>query len=391
MAMLDPLSADARRLDGAKNSGNANMQIAAKNSFLVTDFPSSKSGIRCFSNCPKLYQQLAVSLIVKGANERASRDLGNKLVAIAEYAYPIQDNEALEEAALLMMALPLAGGYRIIGAYYLGLCAIRTLDFAEARRILSYVASCSIPTYRARALNSLGRVYLREGNVPLALESTLESTRIASSGGVLDTMPLMVAQLNLAIIDSVVGNHKRSLRDLEDLFPIVETMGLSYPQEYFSYFNSLALEMGEAGRFQEARNVIDRVLRSPIAHAYPDWFATRDEIIEKEGRAPGKFVAFGTTAFEPDNVLHLPAPTESVGSLPPASTGRGATILKFKKPKGWKGTSMAAPKESGEQGNPKGLNRKQKVIKIVDIVTRDLTEEQLQRILDSITKIASEK
>ena len=54
----------------------------------------------------------------------------------------------------------------------------------------------------------------------------------------------------------------------------------SQPHLYFVYLNSLAVELGEAGRKYEARNIIRHVIASPFAFAYPEWRETGEDLRE---------------------------------------------------------------------------------------------------------------
>src|SRR5579862_5955933 len=144
-------------LDCANKNGRAKMQTATKNSLLTIENSSRQNfGIRCFPNYPKLYQQLALSLIANRKDQQVLRCLGKKLVAIGQHAYSIRDTETLREAASLLSTLP-DHGHRTTGLYYRGLCALRDEECPEARRLFSQVIECGSPTDRAKAFVSLGR------------------------------------------------------------------------------------------------------------------------------------------------------------------------------------------------------------------------------------------
>jgi tetratricopeptide (TPR) repeat protein len=397
-ATVDTEGADAcLPPDGEKKSGNAKMHRATNNSFLVTERSSKEFiGITSLPNCPRLYQELAFSLILERSKHESFTRFGNMLVAAAEYAYPIYDNESLKEAALLLTTLPLPNSYRNTGLYYQGLCAVRQRDYRQARAIFNTLVERGDPTNRARALISLGTIYHALGDLENGLGGYLEAMRALTLDDCHNPLPFILAKLNIAIHDSDVGNHRQSLQSLEGIFPIVQMMGPRHPQEYYSFLNGLAVELGEAGRFEEARNVIKLVLRSPIAHAYPQWFATRDEIIEKEGRASRSKVVIWRGTAAPNNILHLPAPAPEAGpelveSPPDLSPRIRARILKFKNSKKRTGIGMARSKDSEPEEPAKQLSRKQKVIRIVELVTNNLTDKQLDQILDAIEDIAPEK
>jgi tetratricopeptide (TPR) repeat protein len=372
------------------------MQTAANKSFLDTIFSSKENlGIRCFPNYPKLYQQLAFGLIVNRATEHAARIWGGKLVAVAEHAYPIQDNETLKEAAELLVALPAQAGYRGMAYYYRGLYALRQREYDRAHVLFSRVIEQGSPAYRSRALVSLGRVYLREGDLEASRAATLEAARLASDH-CRSALAAVTTGVNIAILDSISGDHRRALESLETLFPVAQMMGPQHPHEYYSYLNSLAVEMGEAGRFEEAGNIIGMVLRSPIALHYPELYETRDEIVKKAGRATWSVAAIGQTAFRPDNLLQLPAASERdvchiENPFSNPSTGLPARVLKFKTSR--KRIRAEATPGSGSDSDAtlKPLSKKQKVIRIVDLITNNLTDDQLDKILSYVVTVAPDK
>ena len=60
------------------------------------------------------------------------------------------------------------------------------------------------------------------------------------------------ASTGVAIVKSFEGFHRSALTDLEKLIPILR---YAEPQVYYAVLNSYAVELDEAGRKDEARNV----------------------------------------------------------------------------------------------------------------------------------------
>jgi tetratricopeptide (TPR) repeat protein len=379
--------------ESAKKSGKAKMQITTKSSFLVTEFSSRKFvEIPTVQNWHTLYQHLGVSLLLNSANAEVMAHLGNQLMAIAEHAYPIHDNETLKEAARLLMTLPLSGEFRTAGNYYMGLYAVRQGSHEQARSIFENVIRLAAPDLKARALVSFGSVYQSEGDLESALRISFDAANAASLNDCRSPVPFVMAMTNIAIIHSVQGDGRQALEALESIYPLAQLIGHHYPQQYYTYFNRLAVELGEAGRFEEAANVINRVLRSPIARAYPAWFETRQEIIEKAGRASRSRVVILRTRLrkrtDRENILYLADSNHRRRVEPEASSNldiqqRTGRVLKFRKAK--KPTAF----EALRQADPSQLNRKQKIIRIVDLITGDLSNEKLDKILNSVIIIAS--
>ncbi len=80
---------------------------------------------------------------------------------------------------------------------------------------------------------------------------------------------------NYLISNVLEGFHKQSWKDLERITPLVR---YSPPIERFQYLNSLAVELTEVGRIEEASNISRIVLASPFAFAYPEWRETGQEL-----------------------------------------------------------------------------------------------------------------
>ncbi|HXU36432.1 MAG TPA: hypothetical protein VN937_08720 [Blastocatellia bacterium] len=114
----------------------------------------------------------------------------------------------------------------------------------------------------------------------------------------------------VAVINSEEGNHVGAVRLLEGLFPLARTMGRWQPHIYYDYMNSLAVELCEVGRLEEARNICQIVLASPLAPAYPEWRETNDEITLRSRRASRSVVAISQWNPESENQV-----TSETGNL----------------------------------------------------------------------------
>ncbi|MGH9763129.1 MAG: hypothetical protein ACREAC_20070 [Blastocatellia bacterium] len=54
-----------------------------------------------------------------------------------------------------------------------------------------------------------------------------------------------------------------------------------YPADFYDLLNSIAIEVGELGRVDEAQRIIDRVLSTPFAKNCPHWLDTKVELASK--------------------------------------------------------------------------------------------------------------
>ena len=196
--------------------------------------------------------------------------------------------DVVELASQIMLALPLSSQLRNVARHYQALCAKRKGDYEGARYLLERVVEEATPEYRARALQVIGLTYHACGEINDALSFYLTAGKTA-----IDCAPLTLAQSQqmIAVVRSLHGDHRQALNDLERLYPLARAIGKHYPAFYYDYLNSLAVEMGEVGRIEEARNVCRITLASPLAAAYPNWLETRDEIEAKRNTVTPSIVA----------------------------------------------------------------------------------------------------
>lgn len=214
--------------------------------------------------------------------------LGRQLVAIASQAYLARQIDAVEEAAQLMLALPIAGRLENIARYYRALCRWQQGDVDNARQSLERVVEKATPQYRARALQVIGLTYQARGDVDAALPFYVAAGKAAADCHLLT---LAQSQQMISVVCSIHGDHARALEHLEKQFPLVRAVGKHYPAAYYTFLNHFAVELNEVGRVAEAEAALSIALASPFATAYPEWSETRDEIAAKRKSASPSVVA----------------------------------------------------------------------------------------------------
>jgi hypothetical protein len=146
------------------------------------------------------------------------------------------------------------------------------------------------PQYKVRALQAIGATYYEQGEVDAALPFYIAARKAAVG---CDLMTLIESQRMIAVVRSIHGDHKQALKDIENLFPLVRVVAKRYAPLYYSFLNSLAVELGEVGRADEAQAVCAITLASPFAQAYPEWSETRDELEAKRAHVTPSVVAIG--------------------------------------------------------------------------------------------------
>jgi tetratricopeptide (TPR) repeat protein len=234
------------------------------------------------------------------------KELGNELIRIAEYQQAFRRYDVVNEVAQILINLPLEN-YKTIGQYYLGLCEYRTgIDPID---IFEHVAETAPSKYRVLAMHSLAAIGTRKEDHDFQLFWLLESLKIA---------PSIQAFRGVAILKAIEGNHRAAIKDFEKYLHLSR---YAEPLVYYDFLNSYAVELGEAGRKDEARNIIKHVLASPFASAYPEWQDTARDL-----REPNRsFVAFPFVeskfvkiepAAHPSSIETQPEPPTKVLAFP---------------------------------------------------------------------------
>jgi hypothetical protein len=84
-----------------------------------------------------------------------------------------------------------------------------------------------------------------------------------------------------------------------------------------------AVELGEVGRSKEALEICRITLASPFAFAYPEWLATRDDLIMRGGyRIPRPFKAVEPHRVQPADVVSLPIGEKTSSNSPVDEPGK---------------------------------------------------------------------
>jgi hypothetical protein len=207
-----------------------------------------------------------------------------------------------------------------------------------------------------------------------------------------DPLTLFQTQKNIAILKSVEGDHRGALADLERLSPLARLIAPWYPHEYYDYLNSLAVDLGEVGRSQEALRASRIALESPYASAYPEWRETWQDIQARGCRASRSVVAFTQGALKTENVLRLPAPERgySFGRADASHNAlqQSARVLDYVE---WKNKMVKEPNGTPQDDkSSNALDDREKMLKIIQLVSQpDRTDQELREILEAVEKIVS--
>jgi tetratricopeptide (TPR) repeat protein len=353
------------------------MQTAAGSNLVLTDFFSLKglSGVYP-RNQGALYQQIFSEIFKRRARKETVSRLAQLLAETAHQAYDLRQLDTVWEASQMLLALPVSEQLKQVGTYYQAKCLRHKGQVNEACAMLERVADKAPLRYRARAVQLLAMTRHAQSDFDSALPLYYEACDIAASNEWCDPLTTITASQNIAVLKSMNSDHRAALADLEKLFPLVRA--IPEPYKYYHYLNSLAVELGEVGRIEEAQNISNIVLASPYAFAYPEWRETEQDLALRGYKSRSSVRVIQTF---PGNLVYLPEPSPATG--PPVKSGRARvfSIEKWKKKMG---------KENGEQ-NLNEMSDKDLFMEIMHQASQGtITRKKLLKFLDAIQKIKSE-
>jgi hypothetical protein len=307
----------------------------------------------------QFYQQLIGSSV-------GFHELGAKLVRYAEHCYVFRKVERAEETARLLINLPLQQ-YQLIGQYYLGWCEyVRGFDVKSA---FEHVAEYAPLQYRARAMHTLAALAARGSDSVSELRWIVESMKAS---------PSLEGFRGMAIIKAREGFHNSSIKDLETCMPFAR---YADPLSYYDYLNSYAVELSEAGRLYEARNISRIVLASPFAPAYPEWQDTAEDLKP----ANRSFVAIGPSKYRKPNVL--PMPVVEHGETEQINYNAPASVFSLQH---WKDKMAKRKKKKDDDGGkaPETLTERDIIFRIISMYTSpQTTTKQRYEIWENVQRI----
>jgi tetratricopeptide (TPR) repeat protein len=295
--------------------------------------------------------------------------LGKRLIHLGEQAHAFRQFDRVNEIGQVLFNFPLKQ-YSSIGAYFLGV-ALNSCgdgDQDEAKKMFELVVDTAPDNYKAKAILSLAAVSFNTGAYDAALYFYGETIKAAP----LDSSSIHAIR-TVAMMKGMEGRHYAAVKDLENSYPLIK---YAAPHVYFDYLNSYAVELGNAGRKDEARNISRIVLASPFAHAYPEWQDTARDLKEPDR----SFVALEPTRNDARNVVHMPVvehvKSEQVGYNPPS---RVTSLQQWK------------VKMGKDEKPPEILDTRQMILRIVSFFTnKDTPNEKRYQLWEAAQEIMAE-
>jgi tetratricopeptide (TPR) repeat protein len=310
-------------------SGSISVQTAANQNFFHITSSSSGSFAEMLRNVrhSELYQQLAVALVKGKQSDDVLSIVGRVLVEAAEHAYGLRWMSVVEKVSKLLLTLP--NPYHSIGNYYHALYIKRSGNLDEARLLFESIADHGPARGRARAIASAAGVAFESGALHAALSLFVDACRAAASQALWDPLASVTALHMIGVVKSIDGDHQGALVHLDRMFPLVRSIALRRPQLLYTYLNSLAVELMEVGRLDEADIASRRALASPYGQAYPEWQETGRDISLKRRRRSRSVVAVGSPIIGSEEQEKTPNSTPTVYAAAEAQPEGSSSILIF--------------------------------------------------------------
>ena len=379
--------------EGEAQNGKVNMQTATSNNLIFKDISSFKRHSEHLNQAGYggLYQQIALSLIKGFQTKQDFIEHAARLVILAEHNHAHRRLDVLEQVSQALMNLPVGGSFKQVGQYYFASCIMRQGKLDEAQARFEALASDATNHYRSLAIMSLAAMAYKKGDNRSALPLYIEAGRAAASKGSADLSTQLVVQRSVAAIKSVEGDHTGALADLTSSFSLARAFGRWQPYLFYQHLNSLAVELGEVGRLEEAKRASEITLASAYAHAYPEWRETRNDLEEKSRRPKRSFVAGVESPVEASNVTYLPFAGHTGNFASPQSPNapfRQARIIRFEE---WNKMSKELNTSQAKFARPQiqQMTVSEKQAALLKLIYADnVSEELLDKLLKTVEDMA---
>ena len=296
-----------------------------------------------------------------------------QLVRVADWSYCVRDTQRQCEIGRILQRFPYP--FNVVGDYYEAQYLNREGLYEVSTKLLERVYEQGPERYRARALQTLSAKEEWQGKIGEALRFRVEAIKIG------DPFTSLEAQLGVAVCKSAEGDHRGAVRHIEQFLPMVKALYGSHSL-YSNYLNSLAVELGEVGRIEEAANISRIILASPYAFAYPEYRETGQELALREYKSRS-VVSVLKPVLDSDNVVPMPVVERS-----PSPTQKGrAKVLDLQ---AWREQMVKEP--NGEDDNVDEMDFNELIVKLLQLTTHEeVSEKKLRKVVKSAIKIIEEK
>jgi hypothetical protein len=303
------------------------------------------------------------------SNISSFQALGDSLIEKAELAKALRRTEILEEIALIFASFPIRE-YQFIGQYYQALGGY--LKGRRPQLAFEEVLEQS-RTYKARALIGLAALEAQKGNFESEMSFFTQALKFADTHSV-----TLEIRRGIALVKAKEGFHTEAVNDLEKCYSLSR---YTDPYSYYQYLNSLAVELGELGRIEEAGNICKVILASPYLSAYPEWRETAQDIA---GRGcPSRSIISFAQKPKPRNILLLPKRSIDVEKSVQNPFQKRASVTELAE---WKKKMGKEP--NGPTKNLENATEKDLFYELMELVAkRQFSRDQLHKMIEFARKL----
>ena len=299
-----------------------------------------------------------------------------QLVRVADWSYCVRDTQRQYEIGRILQRFPYP--FNVLGDYYEAQYLNRKGFYEVSTKLLERVYEQGPERYRARALQTLSAKEEWQGKIGEALRFRVEAIKIG------DPFTSLEAQLGVAVCKSAEGDHRGAVRHIEQFLPMVKAFYGSHSL-YSNYLNSLAVELGEVGRIEEAANISRIILASPYAFAYPEYRESANEIALRGYKSRSVVLVPELPLIVKDNIVPLPV-VESSPS--PIQKGR-ARVLSYMD---WINNMVKEQNDEPNDENIDEMDRKDLLVKLLELTTvEDIDEEKLRKVVKYTVEVMTKK
>jgi hypothetical protein len=174
----------------------------------------------------------------------------------------------------------------------------------ETQNRYERLANDAPPAIQAAAILALGLKAIKSNQLDEAKRLLTESYRASV---VNNCAPITAIQTRSALstLYSIEGNHQTSAQLLEWLLPDLMILGKAFPAYLGVELNNYAYELSQLGEYHKATRLINSVLSSPYASAYPEWQETAQEIRQAQTESRRHRASVGGDGQKALNVVDI--------------------------------------------------------------------------------------
>ncbi|MGH9762878.1 MAG: hypothetical protein ACREAC_18805, partial [Blastocatellia bacterium] len=241
----------------------------------------------------------ALCAVLKSQNQ--IDDFARRLVTLARRARVKRNKDNVNSLSRVILELPANEKVRNAGLYYSAFSLKSDRRFNDAERTVLQALENLEPSYVPRALLEVASLRFDAGDLREADGLYDLAARMAAPS---DPLTFYQSCRMRSVIRAIEGDHQGALNDFRSLWPLART--LASPGLEQGLLNSIALELGEIGRVEEATRIIDPLVSSPLAASFPEWHLTKADLAVMPRRAfPPFTLALGTPALSIEAVKSL--------------------------------------------------------------------------------------